>query len=62
MYDEATQRTRVIAAAPSAKQKAAIEAAGFWWSNTTKSWNKKLTRKAQRAAQALAETLTALDA
>ena len=60
-FDEATQRTRVIFAAdPSAKQKAAIDAAGFFWSNTTKSWNKKLTRKAYRAALALAETLNAI--
>jgi len=60
VFDDAAQRTRVIAAAPSAKQKAAIEAAGFYWSATTKSWNKKLTRKAYRAAVALAETLNAL--
>ena len=60
-FDEAAQRTRVIFAAdPSAKQKAAIDAAGFYWSNTTKSWNKKLTRKAYRAALALAETLNAI--
>lgn len=60
-FDEATQRTRVIFAAdPSAKQKAAIDAAGFFWSNTTKSWNKKLTRKAYRAAVALSETLNAI--
>ena len=59
-FDEAAQRTRVIADAPSAKQKAAIEAAGFYWSATTKSWNKKLTRKAYRAAIALAETLKTL--
>lgn len=60
-FDEAAQRTRVIFdATPSAKQKAAIDAAGFYWSNTTKSWNKKLTRKAYRAAVALAETLNAL--
>lgn len=60
-FDEAAQRTRVIFAAdPSAKQKAAIDAAGFYWSNVTKSWNKKLTRKAYRAAMALAETLNAL--
>ena len=60
-FDEATQRTRVIFDAdPSAKQKAAIDAAGFYWSNTTKSWNKKLTCKAYRAAMALHETLNAL--
>ena len=59
-FDEAAQRTRVIAADPSAKQKAAIEAAGFYWSATTKSWNKKLTRKAYRAAVALAESLNAI--
>jgi len=60
-FDEATQRTRVIFDAdPSAKQRAAIDAAGFYWSNTTKSWNKKLTRKAYRAAKLLAETLNAI--
>ena len=60
-FDEAAQRTRVIFTAdPSAKQKAAIDAAGFYWSNTTKSWNKKLTRKAYRAALALSETLNAI--
>lgn len=62
-FDEAAQRTRVLfQAAPSAKQKAAIDAAGFYWSNATNSWNKKLTRKAYRAAMALAETLNALGA
>ena len=60
-FDEATQRTKVaFEGTPSAKQKAAIDAAGFYWSNTTKSWNKKLTRKAYRAALALAETLNAI--
>ena len=60
-FDEAAQRTRVILDAdPSAKQRAAIDAAGFYWSNATKSWNKKLTRKAYRAAMALAETMNAL--
>ena len=60
-FDEAAQRTRVIFdRTPSAKQKAAIDAAGFYWSNTTKSWNKKLTRKAYRAAATLAEALNAL--
>ena len=61
VFDESTQRTRVIFdGEPSAKQKAAIDAAGFYWSNTTKSWNKKLTCKAYRAAMALHETLNAL--
>ena len=40
--------------------RAAIDAAGFYWSNTTKSWNKKLTCKAYRAAMALHDTLNAL--
>jgi len=60
-FDEAAQRTRVIFDAdPSAKQKAAIDAAGFYWSATTKSWNKGLKRKAARAAFALADALNAI--
>ena len=60
-FDEATQRTRVsFDAAPSAKQKEAVEAAGFYWSAQLGSWNKKLTCKAHRAAVALAATLTSL--
>ena len=60
-FDQATQRTRVsFEADPSAKQKAAIDAAGFYWSAQLKSWNKKLTCKAYRAALALADTLNAL--
>ena len=46
--------------AASAAQKSAIEAAGFFWSAQLKSWNKKLTCKAYRAAQALAADLAAL--
>lgn len=61
VFDDATQRTRVsFDAQPSAKQKAAVEAAGFYFSAQLGSWNKKLTCKAYRAAQALAATLTAL--
>ena len=60
-FDQATQRTRVsFDAQPSAKQKAAVEAAGFYFSAQLNSWNKKLTCKAYRAAQALAATLAAL--
>ncbi|MBR1567277.1 MAG: hypothetical protein IJ649_11035, partial [Oscillospiraceae bacterium] len=60
-FSKVYQRTMVFLDDMSnAKQKAAIEAAGFWWSNTTKSWNKKLTRKAYRAAAALSETLNTL--
>ena len=60
-FDEATQRTRVsFDADPSAKQKSAVEAAGFYFSAQLKSWNKKLTCKAYRAALALADTLNAL--
>lgn len=60
-FDEATQRTRVsFDAAPSAKQIAAVEAAGFYYSAQLKSWNKKLTCKAYRAALALVDALNAL--
>ena len=60
-FDEATQRTRVsFEGTPSAKQKEAVEAAGFYWSAQLGTWNKKLTCKAHRAAVALAATLTSL--
>ena len=60
-FDADAGRTRVVFAdAPSAAQKSAIEAAGFFWSAQLKSWNKKLTCKAYRAAQALAANLAAL--
>ncbi len=57
VFDAVEERTRVICAAPTDAQKAAIEGAGFWWSPRMKSWNKKLTCKAYRAAVALAEEL-----
>ena len=60
-FDQATQRTRVsFTGTPSAKQKAAVESAGFYFSAALKTWNKKLTCKAYRAAKELAATLTAL--
>ena len=60
-FDAKAGRTRVLfQAAPTDAQKAAIESAGFYWSAQLKSWNKKLTCKAYRAAQALAATLNAL--
>ena len=61
VFDDAEQRTRVcFTGKPSAKQKAAVEAAGFFWSQRLQSWNKKLTRKAERAARTLAADLAAL--
>ncbi len=57
VFDAVEERTRVICAAPTDAQKAAIEGAGFWWSPRMGSWNKKLTCKAYRAAVALAEEL-----
>lgn len=54
-------RTRVIfEKVPSAAVREAVKAAGFHWSPTMKSWNKKLTFRAFRAAQALAVQLNAL--
>jgi len=63
VFDDAAQRTRVIVDddAPNEERLLiAVADAGFYWSNTTKSWNKKLTHKAYRAAKALAQTLNAL--
>ena len=60
-FDEQAQRTRLIFDdQPTDAQKAAIDAAGFFWSAQLKSWNKKLTCKAHRAALELAETLKAI--
>ena len=58
-FDEGLQRTVVTCKAPSATQRAAIEAAGFYWSPKIGGWVKKLTCKAYRAAQELAEKLGA---
>ena len=63
VFDDATQRTRVIVDDDVPNEERvliAVADAGFFWSNTTKSWNKKLTRKAYRAAKLLAETLNAI--
>lgn len=60
-FDQQAGRTRVLfQAQPTDAQKAAIENAGFYWSAQLNSWNKKLTCKAFRAAQALAAALNAL--
>lgn len=60
-FDQQAGRTRVLfQAQPTDAQKAAVENAGFYWSAQLNSWNKKLTCKAYRAAQALAVALNAL--
>lgn len=57
-FDAEAERTRVIFdGKPSAAQHAAVTEAGFYWSAQLGSFNKKLTCKAYRAAQALAVTL-----
>ena len=63
VFDDAAQRTRVIVDDDVPNEERvliAVADAGFFWSNTTKSWNKKLTRKAYRAAKLLAGTLNAI--
>ncbi len=60
-FDGDHERTRVIFKDdPSAKIRATVEKAGFYWSPMLQSWNKKLTFKAYRAAQALAHDLRAV--
>lgn len=60
-FDAAAGRTRVqVEGTPTDAQRSAIEQAGFYWSAQMNGWNKKLTCKAYRAAQALASTLNAL--
>ena len=60
VFDTGLQRTRVIIE-EAAREKAAplAEAAGFYYSVNTDSWHKKLSHKAHRAAEALAEKLRA---
>lgn len=58
-FDGITERTRVIFSAdPTDAARAAVENAGFYYSPNMNSWNKKLTFKAYRAAQKLAQELT----
>ena len=60
-FDQVAQRTRVVFdGAPTDAQKAAVLGAGFFWSTAMGSYNKHLTTKAFRAAQALAAALNAL--
>ena len=60
-FDGGPERTRVIfKRKPVQAALDAVKAAGFYWSPTMKSWNKKLTHKAFRAAQALAVELRAI--
>lgn len=54
VFDGDAGKTRVIFdRRPAQKILDAVKAAGFYWSPTMKSWNKGLTWKAYRAAQAL---------
>ena len=61
LFDGDHARTRVIfTRKPSKAAREAVEKAGFYWSPVMESWNKKLTHKAFRAAQALALELRAV--
>lgn len=61
LFDGETARTRVIfESKPTDAARAALDKAGFFFSAGMNSWNKKLTFKAYRAAQALAAELSAL--
>ena len=61
LFDGETSRTRIIfESKPTDAARAALEKAGFFFSAGMNSWNKKLTFKAYRAAQALAGELSAL--
>lgn len=61
LFDADQQRTRIIfAAEPTPAAKTVLDAAGFFWSGRMKSWNKKLTFRAYRAAQFVAQELNAI--
>ena len=63
IFDKAMDRTRVILSDPTNKKaRNAIKAAGFYYSPSAKSWNRRLTFKAYRAACALASQLDELTA
>ena len=63
VFDGDAQRTRVIFdAKPTVAQAAAVDAARFYYSPSMGSYNKHLTCKAYKAAQALAQTLAGLAA
>ncbi len=60
-FDGDAARTRVMfEATPTDAARAAVEKAGFYFSSAMNSWNKKLTFRAYRAAQALSCELSAL--
>ena len=60
IFDAGCNRTRVIIAEPvKAAARPIVEAAGFYYSRQLDSWNKKLTFRAYRAANALADQLRA---
>ena len=61
LFDADQQRTRIIFAAdPIPAAKKVLDAAGFFWSGRMQSWNKKLTFRAYRAAQFVAQELNAI--
>lgn len=61
LFDGNAGRTRVIFEdKPTDAARAAVEKAGFFFSAVMNSWNKKLTFRAYRAAQALSGELSAL--
>ena len=63
IFDKAMDRTRVILSDPTNKKaRNAIKAAGFYYSPSAKSWNRRLTFKAYRAACALASQLDEITA
>ena len=60
-FDAKVERTCIrFAATPTAAQKAIVDAAGFYYRNDLKSFVKKLTCKAYRAAQSVAAGLKAI--
>ena len=60
VFDAGCNRTRVIISDPvKAAARPIVEEAGFYYSKTLDSWNKKLTFRAHRAAEKLAEKLRA---
>lgn len=59
-FDDDRQRVRIqFDGRPTKAQRDAAAAAGFRWSDTARSWSRKLTTKARRAALELAAAFSA---
>ena len=61
VFNQELERTQIIFTKfPSQAARDLVKAAGFYWSPNNQAWQKKLSKKAQRAAEEVAAQLAAL--